>query len=46
YASIKVQNLSGNILYNKEIIGNRQQDAESQTVSVKVGDCIEFTHIE
>ncbi|MDA2423980.1 hypothetical protein PDN55_28705, partial [Bacillus cereus] len=46
YASIKVQNLSGNILYNKEIIGNRQQDAESQTVSVKVGDYIEFTHIE
>lgn len=46
YASIKVQNSSGNILYNKEIIGNRQQSAESQTVSVKVGDCIEFTHIE
>ncbi|MCU5237571.1 S8 family serine peptidase [Bacillus cereus] len=46
YASIKVQNLSGNILYNKEIVGNRQQSAESQTVSVKVGDYIEFTHIE
>ncbi|EOO05528.1 S8 family serine peptidase [Bacillus cereus] len=46
YASIKVQNLSGNILYNKEIVGNRQQAAESQTVSVKVGDYIEFTHIE
>ena len=46
YASIKVQNSSGNILYNKEIIGNRQQAAESQTVPVKVGDCIEFTHIE
>ncbi|WP_103652903.1 DUF3472 domain-containing protein [Bacillus thuringiensis] len=46
YASIKVQNSSGNILYNKEIIGNRQQSAESQTVSVKVGDCIEFTHVE
>ncbi|MDA2101638.1 DUF3472 domain-containing protein [Bacillus cereus] len=46
YASIKVQNSSGNILYNKDIIGNRQQSAESQTVSVKVGDCIEFTHIE
>ncbi|AJH03113.1 MULTISPECIES: putative mucin/carbohydrate-binding domain-containing protein [Bacillus] len=46
YASIKVQNSSGNILYNKDIIGNRQQSAESQTVSVKVGDYIEFTHIE
>ncbi|QWH31730.1 S-layer protein (plasmid) [Bacillus mycoides] len=46
YASIKVQNSSGNILYNKEIVGNRQQAAESQTVSVKVGDYIEFTHIE
>ncbi|MCC2361738.1 M60 family metallopeptidase [Bacillus cereus] len=46
YASIKVQNSSGNILYNKEIVGNRQQAAESQTVSVKVGDYIELTHIE
>ncbi|MEE2022526.1 putative mucin/carbohydrate-binding domain-containing protein, partial [Bacillus toyonensis] len=46
YASIKVQNSSGNILYNKAIVGNRQQAAESQTVSVKVGDYIEFTHIE
>ncbi|PFX63537.1 S-layer protein [Bacillus wiedmannii] len=46
YASIKVQNSWGNILYNKEILGNRQQASESQTVSVKVGDYIEFTHIE
>ncbi|SCB02629.1 Uncharacterized protein BWINRA5_06111 [Bacillus mycoides] len=46
YASIKVQNSSGNILYNKEIVGNRQQAAESQTVPVKVGDYIEVTHIE
>ncbi|MEW5206704.1 putative mucin/carbohydrate-binding domain-containing protein [Bacillus cereus] len=46
YASIKVQNSSGNILYNKEIVGNRQQAAENQTVPVKVGDYIEFTHIE
>ncbi|WP_141542052.1 putative mucin/carbohydrate-binding domain-containing protein, partial [Bacillus thuringiensis] len=46
YASIKVQNSSGDILYNKEIVGNRQQNAESQTVPVKVGDYIEFTHIE
>ncbi|PEB89729.1 putative mucin/carbohydrate-binding domain-containing protein [Bacillus toyonensis] len=46
YASIKVQNSSGNILYNKEIVGNRQQAAESQTVPVKVGDYIELTHIE
>ncbi|MDY7962697.1 putative mucin/carbohydrate-binding domain-containing protein [Bacillus thuringiensis] len=46
YASIKVQNSSGNVLYNKEIVGNKQQNAESQTVPVKVGDYIEFTHIE
>ncbi|MFB5583421.1 DUF3472 domain-containing protein [Bacillus albus] len=46
YASIKVQNSSGSVLYNKEIVGNRQQNTESQTVSVKVGDYIELTHIE
>jgi hypothetical protein len=46
YASIKVQNSSGNVLYNKEIVGNKQQNAESQIVPVKVGDYIEFTHIE
>ncbi|PHD40682.1 hypothetical protein COF67_31445, partial [Bacillus toyonensis] len=46
YASIKVQNSSGNILYNKEIVGNRQQAAEIQVVPVKIGDYIEFTHIE
>ncbi|QBC56886.1 DUF3472 domain-containing protein [Bacillus thuringiensis] len=46
YASIKVQNSSGSVLYNKEIMGNRQQNAETQTVPVKVGDYLEFTHIE
>ncbi|MFJ8119832.1 M60 family metallopeptidase [Bacillus mycoides] len=46
YASIKVQNSSGSVVYNKEIVGNRQQTAERQTVPVKVGDYIEFTHIE
>ncbi|KZD32331.1 Microbial collagenase [Bacillus cereus] len=46
YASIKVQNSSGNILYNKGIVGNTQQAAEIQTVPVKIGDYIEFTHIE
>ncbi|MED1287449.1 DUF3472 domain-containing protein [Bacillus mycoides] len=46
YASIKVQNSSGSVIYNKEIVGNRQQNAETQTVSVKVGDYIELTHIE
>ncbi|KLA26563.1 DUF3472 domain-containing protein [Bacillus cereus] len=46
YASIKVQNSSGSVLYNKEIVGNRQQNTETQTVSVKVGDYIELTHIE
>ncbi|EJS46897.1 hypothetical protein ICG_05487 [Bacillus cereus BAG1X1-3] len=46
YASIKVQNSSGIVVYNKEIVGNRQQTVESQTVPVKVGDYIEFTHIE
>lgn len=46
YASIKVQNSSGSVIYNKEIMGNRQQNAETQTVPIKVGDYIEFTHIE
>ncbi|PRT22677.1 putative mucin/carbohydrate-binding domain-containing protein, partial [Bacillus thuringiensis] len=46
YASIKVQNSSGSVMYNKEIMGNRQQNAETQTVPVKVGDYIELTHIE
>ncbi|PHD67729.1 chitin-binding protein [Bacillus toyonensis] len=46
YASIKVQNASGSVMYNKEIVGNRQQNAETQTVPIKVGDYIEFTHIE
>ncbi|KAA0783648.1 M60 family metallopeptidase [Bacillus sp. BB56-3] len=46
YASIKVQNSSGSVMYNKEIMGNRQQNAETQTVPVKVGDYLEFTHIE
>ena len=32
-------------MYNKEIMGNRQQNAETQTVPVKEGDYIEFTHI-
>ncbi len=46
YASIKVQNSSRSVMYNKEIMGNRQQNAETQTVPIKVGDYIEFTHIE
>ncbi|MGA5740319.1 M60 family metallopeptidase [Bacillus bombysepticus] len=46
YASIKVQNASGKVVYNKEIYGNKQQNAESQKVSVKVGDYIELTHLE
>ena len=46
YASIKVQNSSGSVVYNKEIVGNRQRTAETQTVPVKVGDYIELTHIE
>ena len=46
YASITVKNSNGGVVYNKEIVGNRQQTAESQTVPVKVGDYIEFTHIE
>ncbi|EEK58911.1 MULTISPECIES: M60 family metallopeptidase [Bacillus] len=46
YASIKVQNASGKVMYNKDIYGNKQQNAESQQVSVKVGDYIELTHLE
>ncbi|KMP50086.1 M60 family metallopeptidase [Bacillus cereus] len=46
YASIKVQNATGKVVYNKDIYGNKQQNAESQKVSVKVGDYIELTHLE
>ncbi|HHT7156777.1 M60 family metallopeptidase [Bacillus thuringiensis] len=46
YASIKVQNISGKLVYNKEFYGNKQQNAESQKVPVKVGDYIELTHLE
>ncbi|KAB7648115.1 MULTISPECIES: putative mucin/carbohydrate-binding domain-containing protein [Bacillus] len=46
YASIKVQNASGKVVYNKDIYGNKQQNAESQKVSVKLGDYIELTHLE
>ncbi|WP_336820855.1 M60 family metallopeptidase [Bacillus thuringiensis] len=46
YASIKVQNTSGKVVYNKEIYGNKQQNAEQVKFPVKVGDFIEFTHLE
>ncbi|WP_144495799.1 M60 family metallopeptidase [Bacillus thuringiensis] len=46
YASIKVQNTSGKVVYNKEIYGNKQQNAEQAKVLVKVGDYIELTHLE
>ncbi|WP_242242126.1 M60 family metallopeptidase [Bacillus cereus group sp. BfR-BA-01309] len=46
YASIKVQNASGKVVYKKDIYGNKQQNAELQKVPVKVGDYIELTHLE
>ncbi|SKB62139.1 Putative mucin or carbohydrate-binding module [Lysinibacillus sp. AC-3] len=46
YASIIVQNSSGQVIYNKDIYGNKHQNAESQKVPVKVGDKIELTHLE
>ncbi|MGW5955820.1 M60 family metallopeptidase [Bacillus mycoides] len=46
YASIKVQNTSGKVVYNKEIYGNKQQNAEQAKIPVKVGNFIEFTHLE
>ncbi|MGE1015557.1 M60 family metallopeptidase [Bacillus wiedmannii] len=46
YASIKVQNTSGKVVYNKEFYGNKQQNAGTQKVSVKTGDFIEFTHLK
>ncbi|HHY2677129.1 DUF3472 domain-containing protein [Bacillus toyonensis] len=46
YASIKLQNASGKVVYKKDIYGNKQQNAESQKVSVKVGDYIELIHLE
>ncbi|KXY43762.1 DUF3472 domain-containing protein [Bacillus sp. FSL M7-1020] len=46
YASIKVQDTSGKVVYNKEIYGNNRQNAETKTVPVKVGNFIELTHLE
>ncbi|EON72559.1 M60 family metallopeptidase [Lysinibacillus sphaericus] len=46
YASIEVQNSSGQVVYNKNIYGNKQQNAELQKVPVKIGDKIELTHLE
>ncbi|MGU3373252.1 M60 family metallopeptidase, partial [Bacillus mycoides] len=46
YASIKVQNTSGKVVYYKEIYGNKQQNAEQAKIPAKVGDFIEFTHLE
>ncbi|AFU17569.1 Chitin binding protein (plasmid) [Bacillus thuringiensis MC28] len=46
YASIKVQNTSGKVVYNKEVYGNKQQNDETQKVPVKIGDFIELTHLE
>jgi chitodextrinase len=46
YASIKVQDTSGKVVYNKEVYGNNRQNAESKTVPVKVGNFIELTHLE
>ncbi|QWH32122.1 hypothetical protein EXW51_30395 (plasmid) [Bacillus mycoides] len=46
YASIKVQSASGKVVYNKDIYGNEQQNAETQKVPVKIGDFIELTHLE
>ncbi len=46
YASIKVQDTSGKVVYNKEVYGNKGQNAESKTVPVKVGNFIELTHLE
>ncbi|PHE82822.1 chitin-binding protein [Bacillus toyonensis] len=46
YASIKLQNASGKVVYKKDIYGNKKQNAESQKVPVKVGDYIELIHLE
>ncbi|MGW5956023.1 putative mucin/carbohydrate-binding domain-containing protein [Bacillus mycoides] len=46
YASIKVQNTTGKVIYNKEVYGNKQQNAETKKVPVKIGDFIELTHLE
>ncbi|PDY88074.1 carbohydrate-binding protein, partial [Bacillus toyonensis] len=40
------QNTSGKVVYNKEVYGNKQQNAETQKVPVKIGDFIELTHLE
>ncbi|WP_276307187.1 putative mucin/carbohydrate-binding domain-containing protein, partial [Bacillus thuringiensis] len=46
YASIKVQKSSGQVVYNKEIYGDKKQNAETNTISVEIGDFVELTHKE
>ncbi|PEA88696.1 Ig-like domain-containing protein [Bacillus thuringiensis] len=46
YASIKIQNSSGQVLYDKAIHGTQKVNAETNTIPVKVGDFIRFTHLE
>ncbi|WP_255290165.1 putative mucin/carbohydrate-binding domain-containing protein [Bacillus cereus] len=46
YASIKIQKPSGQVLYYKEIYGDKEQNAETENISVEVGDFIELTHKE
>ncbi|PEA86551.1 hypothetical protein CON71_29285 [Bacillus thuringiensis] len=46
YASIKVQKPSGQVVYNKDIYGDKYQNAATQKTSVEVGDFIELTHKE
>nr|WP_270344120.1 putative mucin/carbohydrate-binding domain-containing protein [Bacillus mobilis] len=46
YASIKVQKPSGQIVYNKEIYGDKKQNPETNKISVEVGDFIELAHKE
>ncbi|PFI78320.1 MULTISPECIES: M60 family metallopeptidase [Bacillus cereus group] len=46
YASIKVQKPSGQVVYNKEIYGDKKQNAETNKISVEIGDFVELTHKE
>ncbi|HHT7189194.1 M60 family metallopeptidase [Bacillus cereus group sp. Bc222] len=46
YASIKIKNASGQVVYNKDIYGNKELSAETKDIPVQIGDFIELTHKE
>ncbi|WP_130068773.1 putative mucin/carbohydrate-binding domain-containing protein [Bacillus albus] len=46
YANIKVQKPSGQIVYHKDIYGDKELSAETKDIQVQIDDFIELTHEE